>query len=192
MNAMSSRSAALRLLQSEPEEQEEEGLSDHDPHGVPGVAIETRPDTRSDERSVRVLLVEDRPIFARIVRWALARATRGRFQIEQAGFFAQAVRRLEQELFDAILVDLGPRVGDEAEAAFDAAEELAHRVPVIVLTGTHVEVPETAARQEEIAAYVQREHFECERLPCTILDAIKRHRRVGQLGADPIIYRLHD
>lgn len=186
MNAMSSRSPGLRLLQAEPEEEEEAPGADH--LGGAGVAV----DSRSDERAVRVLLVEDRPIFARIVCWALARATRGRFQIEQAGVFAQAVRRLKEELFDAILVDLGPRVGDEAEAALDAAEELAHRVPVIVLTGTNVEVPETATRQDELAAYVQREHFECERLPCTILDAIKRHRRVGQLGADPIIYRLHD
>jgi len=66
---------------------------------------------------VRVLLVEDRPFFARVVRWALARATRGRFQIEQAFAFAHAVKRLKEELFDAILFDLGPRTGDEVEAA---------------------------------------------------------------------------
>jgi CheY-like chemotaxis protein len=191
MNAASSRSAGLRLLQSEPEPEPEPRAGAI--AGVEALAGEGLPaDTRSDERSVRVLLVEHRPIFARIVCWALARATRGRFQIEHAGVFAQAVRRLKEELFDAILVDLGPRVGDEVEAALDAAEELSHRVPVIVLTGTHIEVPDTANRQDELAAYVQREQFECERLPCTILDAIKRHRRVGQLGADPIIYRMHD
>ena len=47
-------------------------------------------------------------------------------------------------------------------------------------------------QDEALAAYVEREHFECDRLPHTILSAIKRHRRVGQGGADPIIYRLHD
>jgi len=155
---------------------------------APGLAVEGRP----DERAVRVLLVEDRPFFARVVRWALARATRGRFQIEQAFAFAHAVKRLKEELFDAILFDLGPRTGDEVEAALDAAEALAHRVPVIVLTGTQVEVPEAAAHADGLAAFVRREHFECDRLPPTILDAIKRHRRVGQIGADPIIYRLHD
>lgn len=147
---------------------------------------------RRDERSVRVLLVEDRPFFARVVRWALARATRGRFQIEQAFALAQAVKRLEEQLFDAILLDLGRRTGDEVEAALGAAEALARRVPVIVLTGTRVEVPEVAAHADELAAFVRREHVECDRLPPTILEAIKRHRRVGQIGADPIIYRLHD
>ena len=149
-------------------------------------------DGRVDERSVRVLLVEDRPRFARIVCWALDRATRGRFQVSQATLLAQASERLERELFDAILVDLGERAGDEACEAIDASETLAHRVPVIVLTGTRIEVPVEVTQDEALAAYVEREHFECERLPHTILSAIKRHRRVGQGGADPIIYRLHD
>ena len=149
-------------------------------------------DGRRDERSVRVLLVEDRPRFARIVCWALGRATRGRFEVCQSALLAQASERLERELFDAILVDLGERAGDEACETIDASETLAHRVPVIVLTGTRVEVPVEVNQDDALAAYVEREHFECEQLPQTILSAIKRPRRVGQGGADPLIYRLHD
>ena len=162
------------------------------PSIAPDLACGPQPDGRLDERSVRVLLIEDRPNFARIVCWALNRATRGRFQIEQSYVLSQALRRLKQEIFDAIVVDLGERVGEEAEQALDSAEALSHRVPVIVLTGTHVIVPEIVTRQDELEAFVEREHLDCDRLPCTILDAIKRHRRVGQAGADPIIYRLHD
>jgi hypothetical protein len=147
---------------------------------------------RSDEDAVRVLLIEERPQFTPVVCWALDRAARGRFEIEQTTALVHARRLLRDDIFDAILVDLGDRSGDRALEAMDAAEALAYMVPVIVLKGTCFDGLEPISREEQLADLVAREHLACERLPCTILDAVHRHRRVGQCGADPVVYRMHD
>lgn len=151
-----------------------------------------RGDVRPDEHSVRVLLIEDRPALARVVCWALERAARGRFAIELTHIVDGALDLLHGGAYDAILLDLGERSGDQAHEAMDAAEALSHRVPVIVLTGTCIAGLEAVGRDEELAAFVHREHVCCERLPCAILDAIRRQRRVGQGGAEPVIYRMHE
>ncbi len=149
-------------------------------------------DRRPDEDSVRVLLIEERPQFVPVVCWSLHRATRGRFLVEQTSVLDHAPLLLREDLYDAILVDLGDRCGDRAHEALDAAEALAHQLPVIVLTGTHFDDLSPVSREDELAELVAREHLACERLPSAILDAIRRHRRVGQGGADPIVFRLRD
>lgn len=153
-------------------------------------------DLRADEDAVRILLVEERPQLARMVCWALQRAERGYFEVEQAAAIDHARGLLDDvvgALFDAILVDLGDRAGERAHDTIDAAEALAHQVPVIVLTGTRFDDGLAPVRHDdEVAAFVAREHVACERLPATILEAIRRHRRVGQGGAHPVIYRMHD
>lgn len=146
---------------------------------------------RREERALRVLLIEDQPQLARVVCWALDRAPRGRFEIMQAVVLDEVSELLRDAVFDAILLDLGERDGDQAHEAMDAAETLSHLVPVIVLTGTRFDAPARLDRDEDLAALVAREQMECDRLPCAILDAIRRHRRVGQSGAMPIVYRLH-
>jgi len=151
----------------------------------------SRTDRRLDEESVRILLIEERPTFVPVVCWALDHADRGRFQLEQTTALQHAKRLLCDDLYDAILVDLGDREGARAHEAMDAAEALAQQVPVIVLTGTCFDGFAPVTRDEDLAALVAREQLACDRLPCAILDAIRRHRRVGQGGADPVIVRLH-
>ena len=165
---------------------------DWDSFGEIGESIVScRSDLRADEESVRILLIEDRPQFAHVVSWALDRAARGHFEVEEMPVLDVAAQLLVECEYDAILLDLGERTGDSAHEAMDAAEALAHRVPVIVLTGTCFEGLTAVTRDDELAALVAREHLCCDRLPCAILDAIHRHRRVGQRGADPIIYHMH-
>lgn len=146
---------------------------------------------RRNEHAVRVLLIEERPQLVRVVCWALGRAVRGEFDIIQAPLIESVSDLLRDAAFDAILLDLGARSGDQAHEAMDVAETLSHLLPVIVLTGTHFDAPLRCDRDEDLEALVEREQVECDRLPCAILDAIRRHRRVGQGGATPIVYRLH-
>lgn len=148
---------------------------------------------RTNEDAVRVLLIEDRPQLAGVVCWALGRAAKGQFEVAQASVLEQVSDLLRDQFFDAILFDLGERTGDGAHEALDVVETLSHLVPVIVLTGTCcVNDRVHAGRTDDPATLAAREHLACERLPCAILDAIHRHRRVGQGGADPIVYRMHD
>ncbi len=149
-------------------------------------------DRRPDEYSVRLLLIEERPQFVPVVCWAFHQSARGRFHVEQTTVLDHAHLLLREDLYDAILVDLGDRCGDRTHEAMDAAEALAHQVPVIVLTGTHFDDLAPVTREDELAALVAREHLACDRLPGAVLDAIRRHRRVGQGGADPVVFRMRD
>jgi len=166
---------------------------EHDVEVASDAHVETNGhgDLRVDEDAVRVLLIEDRPQLARVVCWALDRAVRGHFEIHQAPVIEHVSDLLRDAVFDAILLDLGERSGDDAHEAMDAAETLSHLVPVIVLTGTRFDTMAPIERETDLGALVAREHLECDRLPCAILDAIRRHRRVGQSGATPIVYRMH-
>jgi DNA-binding NtrC family response regulator len=149
-------------------------------------------DRRADECTVRILLIEESSDYAQIVHWALLHTDRGSFEVEQASAIEQARERIESEAYDAILLDLGLHEGHDAAPSIDAASELAHRVPVIVLTGTQREDLPRCRNGQDIEAFISQQQIDCEALPGTILHAVQRHRRLGQSGVDPIVYRMHD
>lgn len=141
---------------------------------------------RTEEHSVRVLLVEESAGCAALVEQALDHASRGHFEIECAERMAAALERLDPDRYDALLVDLGhPDI--DPPTLFDTATELSHRLPVIVLTGTQdSELAAESAEGEEPVL----ERFDRADLPSAILAEIKRHRRVGSQGSGPVICRI--
>ncbi len=85
---------------------------------------------------IRLLLLEDNPGDAILVREALAEEAPGEFAVTTAERLADAQMRLQNERFDAVLCDLG--LPDSAGLA--TAKEIiakAPGVPLVVLTGTH-------------------------------------------------------
>jgi DNA-binding response OmpR family regulator len=150
------------------------------------------PELRTDEHSVRVLLVEDSVGCAELVLRALDHAARGRFEIDRVERMASAAEFLEPDRYDALLVDLA-HLDIEPSATLDTVSELAHRIPVIVLTGTQdTELGKEALVAGDDAAEeapVLR-RFDRADLPSRILAEIKRHRRVGSQGSGPLICRI--
>lgn len=146
----------------------------------------TAPDVRTDENAVRVLLVDARADCVGLLCEALERAVRGHFVVDCASGFRQA----EQSLacgYDAVLVDLAD-AGRKAEGLAPYCD-LALRVPVVVLTGTEdgalaIDEPSRRARDEALA------RIDRAALPATILDAVRRHRRLGVCCAEPMVCRI--
>src|SRR5215212_840163 len=81
-----------------------------------------------------VLLVEDNPGDARLIREALREAGAGRWLVEVADRLATAVARLETGGIDIVLLDLSlPDM--HGFATFTSAHAAAPDVPIVVLTG---------------------------------------------------------
>jgi len=148
------------------------------------------PDVRPDENAVRVLLVENSTACVGLFCAALSRAARGHFEVDCASGLPAALRALAEVEYDAVLIDLA--VPGDGELAIEEAYALAHRVPVIALTGTR-EGPLARAAVgggdglgwDESLVRIARAD-----LPATILRAVHRHRRLGVCRNEPTICRI--
>jgi hypothetical protein len=147
-------------------------------------------DLRLDEDAVRVLMVEGSLACASLLEGLLARAPRGRFDIVRSqSLVADLDDELELGGYDALLIDLA-RLGHAAREAVEWASRAAHRLPVILLTGTEDRLltqPADAACVEERPLQRRLDRAD---IPATILRAIRRHRRVGAGGAEPVFCRI--
>ena len=127
------------------------------------------------DKSIKVLLVEDNPGDARLVRETLAESTSPRFQLTHVGALSDAKRRLESEQFDAVLLDLmledSPRLGTLMEIHGQAG-----RVPVVVLTGLEDDVVGLWVLSEGAEDYLIKGRVDGGLLASTICGAIERHR----------------
>jgi len=82
---------------------------------------------------VRILLVEDNAIDARLLREMVRQAGAGRFHLEHAGLLAEGLDFLSQQQFDVVLLDLSL---PDARGIETVTRVHAHapKVPIVVLT----------------------------------------------------------
>lgn len=137
-----------------------------------------------DERFVRILFVEDRGDVADEIRKSLDHADRGSFEVVRETNLVQAVALIEGESFDLLLLDLS--LADvERSTAIELANDLAHRLPVVVLTGTEALEDRTVPIREGLAACVEQAD-----VPGKLLSAIRRSRRLGTGVMAPLFCRI--
>lgn len=146
-------------------------------------------DLRSDEASARILLVEDNLDYARLVQEALGRSERGHFSVVHAERLSIGLQLLGHESYDAMLLDLSLPDSDRL-ATIETAATLAHRLPVILMTGTGDRALGEHARELGAADVVLKHCLDRAELPSTLLRAVRRHRRFGSGGVDPVICRI--
>lgn len=127
------------------------------------------------ERRVCVLLVEDNPGDARLIREYLAEARHVAFDIEAAGRLSEAMARISEGGLDAVLLDLGlpDSAGTEALAR---VRELAPAVPVVVLTGLDDEEVGIAAVREGAQDYLVKGQTTGDLLARSLVYAVERQR----------------
>jgi DNA-binding NtrC family response regulator len=139
---------------------------------------------RVDEKFVRVLFIEDRTDVADEIRGSLGRAIRGSFDVVRETDLVEAVAQIEGESFDLLLLDLSlPNI--ERSTAIELADDLAHRLPVVVLTGTE--------ELDEPDAQICKELKDCIEqadVPGKLLSAIRRSRRLGTAVMTPLFCRI--
>jgi CheY-like chemotaxis protein len=123
---------------------------------------------------VEVLLVEDNPGDARLVKESLADVTATAFHLTHVERLEDAIRRLEQARYDVVLLDLllqdSQRLGTLMEI-----HNQAPKVPIVVFTGLEDDVVGLWALSEGAEDYVVKGNVSGESLANTIHDAIARH-----------------
>ncbi|TMB66030.1 MAG: response regulator [Chloroflexi bacterium] len=126
------------------------------------------------DRPIEVLLVEDNPGDARLVRESLAEVRSRRFNLTHVDRLEDAIRRLERDAFDVVLLDLllqdSQRLGTLMEIHTQAP-----KVPIVVFTGLADEVVGLWALSEGAEDYVVKGRLSGDKLAGTLFHAIERH-----------------
>lgn len=143
-------------------------------------------EARVDEEFVRILFVEDRSEFAEAMHKSLGNAARGSFEMVRETDLVRAAQQIEGERFDLLLLDLS-LASIERAAAIELATDLAHRLPVVVLTGTEDCHPSGADRPigRGLAACI--DHAD---VAGKLLSTIRRSRRLGTGVMSPVFCRI--
>ena len=152
-------------------------FSEHRPRGG---------DTRVDEKFVRILFVEDRTNVGDEIRETLGRACRGSFDVVRESNLVQAIALIEGEAFDLLLLDLS-LLNVARSTAIELANDLAHRLPVVVLTGTEAFERDSSSIREGLKSCIEQAD-----LPGKLLSAIRRSRRLGTGVMAPLFCRIEE
>lgn len=93
-----------------------------------------RPETHQDSVQ-RVLVVEDDPVFAKLLTTFLRQSERPPCSSVTAGTMQDALRRLSADSYDVIITDL--RLPDSKDyQTVESLQRAAPNIPIVVLTGT--------------------------------------------------------
>ena len=142
-----------------------------------------------EEPAVRVLLIEDNPGDARLIKEALAESTRPRFLVEVVQTLADGLVRLAEQDVDAALIDLAlpDSVGLET---LHRARAGADAVPIIVLTGLDDDTVASAAVNAGAQDFISKNRVEPDSLARAIRYAIERHRMLQQVRQMAVLDEL--
>jgi len=133
----------------------------------------------SDQRQT-VLLVEDNPGDARLIRESLIELSGNSFALETADRLATALHRLSAGGIDAVLLDLA-LPDSKGRETFKKARAHAPTVPIIVLTGLGDEALALKMVQEGAQDYVAKVELNGSILSRAIRYAIERERAEQQI-----------
>lgn len=127
------------------------------------------------DRSIRVLLVEDNGEDARLVREALREVRNARFELVHVERLSEALRRLSDDRFDVVLLDLSLPDGERLDTVIRVHQH-AKGVPVVVLTGFDDEAMAVKALREGAQDYLVKGELNGNLLARAMRYAVERKR----------------
>jgi PAS domain S-box-containing protein len=140
-------------------------------------------------KPIAVLLVEDNPGDADLIRELLPKDGQGSFEITHASRLATAVELVGSDHFDLVLLDLG--LPDSAGLdTVRAVRRQAPALPIVVLTGTDDERTGLAAIQEGAQDYVVKGQVTGALLSRVLHYAVERYQHLQRLRESEERYRL--
>ena len=131
------------------------------------------PDPRSE--IIRVLLIEDNPGDARLVKEMLVDAGASKFSLTQAGLLSEGLSLLKDESHHVILLDLSLPDGHGLDTVKQMCAMVPH-LPVVILTGLDDETIAIRAVQEGAEDYLVKGQMDGNLLARAIRYAIERKR----------------
>ena len=132
------------------------------------------------DRRIKILLIEDNPAYARLIKDMLLDAKNISFELECADRLSAGLDRLAQGGIDVVLLDL-MLPDSEGLATFIRAQAAAPEVPIIVLTGLADEDLAASAVRSGAQDYLTKGHMEGDSLVRAIRYAIERTRAEAAL-----------
>ena len=157
---------------SNPEAKEEKALED--PHPRPEI--------------IRVLLIEDNPGDARLVKEMLVDAGANKFSVTHAGLLSEGLSLLREETHHVILLDLSLPDGHGLDTVRQVCTVAPH-LPVLILTGLDDETIAIRAVQEGAEDYLVKGQMDGNLLARAIRYAIERKRAEEALRDSEERYR---
>jgi two-component system, sensor histidine kinase and response regulator len=131
---------------------------------------------------INVLLIEDNPGDARLLRELLQEAGSSQFELVHAERFSEAMTRMSERRFDVVLLDLSlpdahgldtiSRLGSQAEGT-----------PIVILTGLNDEEIAIRALQQGAQDYLVKGQADGQLLARALRYAIQRHKAEESLKA---------
>jgi signal transduction histidine kinase len=122
-----------------------------------------------------ILLVEDDPAYARLIRTTLRRATSRLFELVHVTQLADALIQVKQKPFDAILLDLTLPDARGLET-FQRLHRIVPEVPIVVLSGHDDEQLALSAVQNGAQDYLVKSQTDMRELAHAIAYAVERQR----------------
>ena len=134
-----------------------------------------------DATPIQVLLVEDNPGDARLVQESLAEVPSRRFHLTHVERLEEALRRLEQDAYDVVLLDLLLQDSQRLGTLMTIRDQ-APRVPIVVFTGLEDDVVGLWALSEGAEDYVIKGKVSGDTLAWMLCEAIERHKTIDGRG----------
>jgi CheY-like chemotaxis protein len=129
---------------------------------------------------LRILIVEDNPADADLIREMLPQAGPLNFQVESAERLSGALARLERKGIGLVLLDLG-LPDSRGLSTFHALRQAAPGIPVIVLSGNDDQELATNAVRDGAQDYLVKGRIGGDLLVRAIRYALERERLVSEL-----------
>ncbi|MFA6216598.1 MAG: GGDEF domain-containing response regulator [Candidatus Omnitrophota bacterium] len=139
-----------------------------------------------DTKSIKILLVEDNPGDARLLKEYLSLASSVRFEISYAGKISEALQKVGETHFDIILLDLMLPDSTGLET-FHKIKGAAGGIPVVVMSGVSDETTAIQAVQEGAQDYLVKGQVEGHLLVRALRYAIERNRMQIALRSQSLV-----
>jgi PAS domain S-box-containing protein len=124
---------------------------------------------------IHVLVVEDNPADAVLLKTALAESTHGKFVVTHARRLQEALAQLAPRQFDVVLLDLG-LPDSQGLDTLHRVQKLARAMPIVVLTGLNDETTGTRALQSGAQDYMVKGEMTGNRMARAVRFAVERKR----------------
>ncbi|HEY9732189.1 MAG TPA: response regulator [Drouetiella sp.] len=126
-------------------------------------------------RTINILLIEDSPTDALLMRHHLNSVQEYKFKIEEAASLTLATSKAEAQEFDAVVLDLGlPE--STGLTTFKKAKTSFPDKPIVVVTGDNDRSTLAATMEAGADNYLIKDALEGNRIAIAILSAIRNHQ----------------
>ena len=134
------------------------------------------------DKPINVLLVEDSPTDALLLREALSGEESVQFRTAHVERLAEALKFLQEQQFDLIMLDLG-LTDSQGLDTFSRVHDHAPQVPIVVLTGLDDDTLAVKAVQEGAQDFLTKGRFDRYWLVRNIRHALERHQMYLEVHA---------